>query len=205
MRIQPIVEGYGEVGAVPVLLRRLRDQGGAHGFEINRPIRRNRSDFVREDSLRKSVRLALLQDECRAILILFDGDDDCPKTLAPTVEAWARDEAGSVPCVVVIAQREFEAWFIATIESLRGRRSILDDAVSHPSPEEPRDAKGQIESRMTPGTSYSETADQAALTALFDMSAAYAKCRSFRRLVKAFGLMVTGVGIELTPWPPADW
>lgn len=205
MRIQPIVEGHGEVTAVPVLLRRLRDEARVYGFDVNPPIRRHRSDFVREDSVRNAVRLALVQDECRAILILFDGDDDCPKELAPTVEAWAQDEAGPVPCVVVIAHREFEAWFIAAIESLRGRRGILGDAVSHPNPEEPRDAKGQLEDRMTPGTSYSETADQAALTALFDMSAAYAKCRSFRRLVKAFELMVTGVGIELTPWPPVDW
>jgi uncharacterized protein DUF4276 len=134
MRVQPIVEGYGEGDAVPVLLRRLRAESGAYGFEVNRPIRRHRSDFVNEDSLRKSVRLALLQDECRAILILFDGDDDCPGTLAPTVEAWAQDEAGQVPCVVVIANREYEAWFIASIESLRGKRGILADAISHPRP-----------------------------------------------------------------------
>src|SRR6185369_74216 len=181
MRIQPIVEGHGEVTAVPVLLRRLRDEAGAYGFEINQAIRRHRSDFLTEESMRTAVRLALVQDQCRAILILFDGDDDCPGTLAPTVEAWAQDEAGPVPCAVVIAHREYEAWFIAAIESLRGRRGNLDD-------------------RMRPGLSYAETADQAALTALFDMSAAYARCRSFRRMVRAFELLVTGIGIELTAW-----
>jgi len=205
MRIQPIVEGHGEVTAVPVLLRRLRDEAGAYGFEINQAIRRHRSDFLTEESMRTAVRLALVQDQCRAILILFDGDDDCPGTLAPTVEAWAQDEAGPVPCAVVIAHREYEAWFIAAIESLRGRRGILDDAVSHPDPETPRDAKGNLEDRMRPGLSYAETADQAALTALFDMSAAYARCRSFRRMVRAFELLVTGIGIELTAWPPAEW
>lgn len=205
MRIQPIVEGYGEVDAVPFLLRRLRDAGGAYGFEVNSPIRRHRSDFVREESMRNAVRLALVQKECRAILILFDGDDDCPKELAPTVEAWAQDEAGSVPCAVVVAHREYEAWFIASIESLRGRRGILGDAVSHPDPEVPRDAKGKLEERMEAGLSYSETLDQVALTVLFDMASAYRACRSFRRMVKAFGLLVTGIGIELTAWPPAAW
>lgn len=205
MRIQPIVEGHGEVTAVPVLLRRLIDEAGVYGFEVNRSIRRHRSDFANEDSMRTAVRLALVQDECRAILILFDGDDDCPKKLAPQVEAWAQDEAGPVPCAVVIAHREYEAWFIAGIESLRGRRGILADAISHPAPETPRDAKGQLEDRMEPGLSYSETLDQVALTALFDMSAAYARCRSFRRMVRAFELLVTGIGIELTAWPPAAW
>lgn len=205
MRIQPIVEGHGEVTAVPVLLRRFRDEAGAYGFEVNPAIRRHRSDFVREESMRNAVRLALVQDECRAILILFDGDDDCPLKLAPTVEAWAQDEAGPVPCAVVIAHREYEAWFIAAIESLRGRRGVRADAESHPDPEAPRDAKGKLEDRMGLGLSYAETADQAALTALFDMSAAYARCRSFRRMVRAFGLLVTGIGIELPAWPPAGW
>lgn len=59
MRIQPIVEGHGEVTAVPVLLRRLRDEAGVYGFEVNPPIRRHRSDFVREESMRNAVRLAL--------------------------------------------------------------------------------------------------------------------------------------------------
>lgn len=205
MRIQPIVEGHGEITAVPALIRRLRDETGAYGFEVNQAIRRHRSDFVREESVRIAVRLALLQDECRAILILFDGDDDCPKELGPMVEAWAQDEAGLVPCAVVIAHREYEAWFIAAIESLRGRRGILEDAVSHPSPETPRDAKGQLEDRMEGGRSYFERADQVALTELFDMASAYRSCRSFRRMARAFEVLVTGIGIELVGWPPAAW
>ncbi len=205
MRIQPIVEGHGEVTALPVLLRRFRDEAGAYGFEINQAIRRHRTDFLTEEAMRTAVRLALVQDDCRAILILFDGDDDCPRTLAPTVEAWAQDEAGLVPCAVVIAHREYEAWFLAAIESLRGRRGIRANAESHPDPEAPRDAKGKLEERMEAGLSYSQTLDQVALTALFDMAPAYRACRSFRRMVRAFELLVTGIGIELTAWPPAGW
>lgn len=55
MNIQPIVEGYGDVEAVPVLLRRLRDLCGAYRIDVNRPIRRTRSELAREDTLRKSV------------------------------------------------------------------------------------------------------------------------------------------------------
>jgi hypothetical protein len=104
-----------------------------------------------------------------------------------------------------MAYREYEAWFLATIESLRGKRGIRPDADSHPNPEEPKGAKGQLELRMHPGRSYSETADQPALSAMFDMALAYRRCRSFRRLVKAFGLLAAGVGVVLDKWPPPAW
>jgi hypothetical protein len=72
-------------------------------------------------------------------------------------------------------------------------------------PEAPRDAKGQLEDRLTPGLSYSPRVDQAAFTELFDMATAYSRCRSFRKMVKAFGEIVAGIGIEINAWPPAAW
>jgi len=206
MTIQPIVEGHGEVEAVPVLLRRLRDLAQAYPLEVNAPIRRHSSDFFQETELRKAVRLALKQ-ACDAILLMVDGDgdDDCPKDQAPEVLAWAQAEAGGKPCAVVMAYREYEAWFLASIESLRGKRGIRDDAESHPQPESPKGAKGHLELRMEPGHSYHETADQPALTALFDMGPTYKNCRSFRHLVKVFGELATAGGA--TPgvaWPPLN-
>ena len=205
MTIQPVVEGYGEVAAVPVLLRRLVAEAGVYGIQVGKPIRRKRSELAKEDGLRRSVDLALLQQDCRAILILLDSDDDCPKELAPSLEEWAKSEARQVPCAVVMAHREYEAWFLAAIESLRGERGILPDASPHPDAESPRDAKGQLEERMASGRSYSETADQAALTALFDMATAFARCRSFRRMVRAFGSLATAAGEPLQEWPPPGW
>jgi len=43
------------------------------------------------------------------------------------------------------------------------------------------------------------------MTARFDMAQAYRRCRSFRRMVRAFGLIAAGLGIHLNPWPPAAW
>ena len=82
MTVQPIVEGYGEVEAVPVLLRRLRDEAQTWEVRVSRSIRRKRSQLVQKAELEKAVRLALLQPDCSAILILFDADDDCPADLA---------------------------------------------------------------------------------------------------------------------------
>jgi hypothetical protein len=206
MNIQPIVEGHGEVGAVPVLLRRLRDEAQLYELDVNPPIRKKRSELVNEPQVRDAVRLALKKDDCAAILILFDSEDDCPREKGPAVQAWAQHEAHDTPCRVVLAHREYEAWFLAAIESLHGTRGIRQDAVSHPDPEAPRGAKGQIEQRMIAGRSYSEPLDQPALSAVFDMAAAHRRCRSFRRLVKAFGELATSVGAALPdPWPPAQW
>jgi hypothetical protein len=205
MNIQPIVEGDGEVGALPVLLRRLIAVADAHPLGVNQPIRRPRTELVRADGIRKGVRIARLRPGCAAILIVFDGDDDCPKDLALRVQGWAQAEATPLPCCVVMPNCEYEAWFLATIESLRGTRGIRDDAVSHPDPESRRGAAEELRRRMAPNRSYSKTADQPALTAVFDMAEAHRRCRSFRRMVKAFGLLAMNLGIALDQWPPADW
>ena len=205
MIIQPIVEGHGEVGAIPVLLRRFLAEAGVHDIGVGKPIRRKRSELVQQASVQRSVRLALLQPECGGILIVFDSDDDCPRNLAPQIEAWARIETGGIPCGVVMANREYEAWFLASLEALRGVRGIVADASSHAAPEAPRNAKGELRRHMIPGRGYSESVDQAAMTARLDFGAAYRGCRSFRKMVKAFGEVVGEMGIVLAPWPPGVW
>ncbi len=205
MIIQPIVEGHGEVGAIPVLLRRFLAEAGVHHIDVGKPIRRKRSELVQEASVRRSVRLALLQPECGGILIVFDSDDDCPRYLAPQIEEWARTEAGAVPCGVVMAHREYEAWFLASLKALRGVRGIVADAASHAAPEAPRNAKGELRRHMIPGRGYSESVDQAAMTAQMDFAAAHRGCRSFRKMVKAFGDVVGDMGVVVAPWPPGVW
>lgn len=205
MKIQPIVEGHGEVSAFPVLLRRLVVQAGAWNVDVGRPIRKSRTQLVRETELKKAVRLALLQPDCSAVLILFDGDDDCPAELGQAIQAWAESEAGDMPCEVVIAHREYEAWFLASIESMLGYRRIRADAQSHPNPEQPRGAKGQLEARMEAGATYLETTDQPALSEKFSLAAAHQRCRSFRKLTSSFGRLVRSMGQEVSEWPPACW
>jgi hypothetical protein len=205
MKIQPIVEGHGEVSAVPVLLRRLIAEAEAYRIKVNPPIRSKQSQLLKQDGLRRWVQLAMKQEDCRGILILFENEDGCPKELGPKLQAWARAESGALPCTVALAHREYEAWFLASVESLRGKRGIRRDAESHPQPESVRDAKGALEERMESGSFYSETADQVALSALFDMKAAYSKSRSFRHLVGALGDLIRRMGENPGAWPPAEW
>lgn len=205
MNIQPIVEGHGEVAAVPVLLRRMVEEARAWETDIGKPIRRRRSQLVQKTDLQKTVRLALLQPGCDAILILFDGDRDCPAELGPMVHRWAEEVSAGVPCEVVMPHREYEAWFLAAIESLRGHRGIRADADPHPEPENPRGAKEHLENRMRSGASYIETTDQAAFSAKFSMAAAHDQCRSFRKLTRSFGALLRATGQSIGTWPPTAW
>jgi hypothetical protein len=160
---------------------------------------------VKDEHLKKAVALARKQQDCHAILIVFDSDDDCPRSMKDSIELIAQSESGLLPCRTVLPHREYEAWFLASMESLRGRRGIRDDATSPQHPESIRDAKGALERQMRQGQSYMETVDQTALSELFDMKQAFIKCRSFRRMVTVFGELLQSMGITLDSWPPREW
>jgi len=205
MKIYPIVEGHGEVEAAPVLFRRLLAEAQCQNIGVGRPIRRTQSQLRSKEGIQAGVQLALLQPECAAVVILFDGEDDCPKELGTKVQAWAREVAADKPCDVVIAYREYETWFLAALESLRGQYGIPNDAISPVNPESKRDAKGAIEAFMPSDRAYSETGDQPAMSATFDMGLAHQRNRSFRKLVKVIGDMLNHLQQRLPAWPPAQW
>jgi hypothetical protein len=205
MKIYVLVEGHGEVQAVPVLLRRLLAEAQCYGIDVGIPIRRTQSQLRSQAGIQAGVRLALLQPECVAVVILFDGEDDCPTELAARVREWAQAAAGGTPCDVIIAYREFETWFLAALESLRGSYGIRADAIAPANPESKRDAKGALEEFMPAARAYSETGDQPAMSQVFDMALAHRRNRSFRKLVKAVGGVLMQLGQPLPAWPPAAW
>jgi hypothetical protein len=193
--LQVIVEGHGEVEAVGVLLRRLQAESGAYSLQFARPQRRSKPKLLQEGSLKQIVEAALTQEPCDGILILFDGEDECTEALerergplGPQIERWARQAARGTPCAVVVAYREYESWFLASIESLRGIAGIGNDAAYLFEPETHRDAKQALGRLMSPNSAYNPTDLQPTLTHHFDMAAAHRRSRSFRRMVRAFGV-----------------
>ena len=203
MRIQPVVEGHGEVAAVPELLRRLLAETRTTGVVVGKPIRRKRSELATKEGLARSIEMARDKPDCAAILVLFDGDDDCPAHLGPAAQGWANAAARDLPCAVCIAHREYESWFLATLDSLR-HKAIKADAQAHPQPEVPRDAKGRM-SRWMLGRGYKPTTHQPAFSALFCLKDAYQRSRSFRKLATSFGQLLTAMEKPAAIWPPPSW
>lgn len=183
--LSAIVEGDGEVAALPVLLRRISEWRTPEAYvNVLAPIRVYKDRFLnREEEFSRHLKLAAAKSGERGwILILLDADDDCPMSKGRDI---ARRAAAVIPhrsIGVVLANREYEAWFIAAARSLNGVRSFScqhsDEAVD---PESPRNAKGWLRDRMSNGA-YRETTDQPGFSARMDLQQAFDRSRSFRKL-----------------------
>jgi hypothetical protein len=179
--VASVVEGDGEVVALPVLLRRMTeviDPGRL--VDVRRPIRVNRGRMLKDGELERYVELAVRQHQGRgAVLVLLDADDDCAAKLGPTLQERAQGQRPGSPISVVLAVREFEAWFLAAASSLAGRRGLPRDLEAPPRPEQIRDAKGWLRARRTDGLAYAPTVDQPALAAVADLHAVRSNAASF--------------------------
>lgn len=178
-----IVEGDGEVGALPVLLRRLGEWLTPEKvLNIGRPIRVHRAQFLnRDDIFRKQLLLA--SDMCTApgwILIVLDADDDCPRELGAAILAKAAAIVPDRSISVVLPNREYEAWFLAAASSLDGKRNFSCPA-QLPDAESIRGAKQWMSKQIKQGA-YHEVLDQPAFSAHMDLQLAHDNSRSFRKL-----------------------
>lgn len=184
MKVACIVEGHGECAALPVLLRRLAADRGQK-VEVRPPIRLPRGKLVQPAELGRAVQLAAkLVGSGGRVLILLDADDDCPAHLGPRLLAIGQQERADLRISVVVANREFEAWFLAAAESLAGRRGLVAEVEAPVDPETVRDAKGWLGGRM--GRRYSPSVDQAALAAVFDVEMARGRSASFDKFLREF-------------------
>ena len=184
--IASIVEGDGEVAALPVLLRRMRAWLSPEvGIELSRPIKVRRDRFLnRDEDFRKHVLLAAAKcGDNGWILVLLDADDACPADLGPQILQRVCAIVPHRRISVVLANREYEAWFLAAAKSLHGQRGFAFDADYPPDfdPERPRDAKGWLGEQMVGGT-YRPMVDQPAFSALMDLQQARDRSRSFHKL-----------------------
>ena len=171
-KIATIVEGHGEVDAVPILLRRIAASLGSV-VHTPRPIRVSRDKVVKPGELERAVELAARQAATGGcILILLDAEKDCPKDLAPKLLRRAMGARSDREIRVVLAKTEYEAWFLAAASSVAGRRRIRPSATPPDNPESIRSPKAWLRRRMPGDQPYRETVDQAALTAVFDLEAA---------------------------------
>ncbi|WP_338416813.1 DUF4276 family protein [uncultured Sphaerotilus sp.] len=186
VKVSAIVEGDGEVLALPILLRRIWQwQTPDCPVQILTPIRVPRMSLVnRPQEFSRHLQLAASKcGESGWILVLLDADDDCPKALGEQLRERAQQIVPHRPVAVVLANREYEAWFIAAAASLEGHRSLRisrDDAEADA--EQPRNAKGWLALRKADRSGYHPVTDQPALSARMDLQMAFDRSRSFRKL-----------------------
>lgn len=171
--ITVVVEGKGETIAVPVLLRRIAG-AAAPGLNLSiSVIRRGRQLVVKKPHFEKFIDLAARRVRPTGlILVLLDADTDCPAELGPLLVRRATKARPDRRTRVVLAKAEYEAWFLASAESLAGKHGLRADMTAPADPEGIRDAKGWLSRHQADEGAYRPSVHQTSLTAAFDMAAA---------------------------------
>jgi hypothetical protein len=187
--IAPIVEGHGEVEAVRTLLTRvfLEVLESPIVPAVLQPIRVSKSKVIRDDrELLRAVDLAALKigkDRAGLILLLLDGDRDPACLLAPRLLTTIRESRSHLDVACVLAVAEYETWFVAAASSLSRFLHPSFESAIPADPEGTGVGKGWIE-RFFVESKYSETVDQARLTAAFDLRMARERSPSFDKLCR---------------------
>ncbi|MFO0973245.1 MAG: DUF4276 family protein [Phycisphaerae bacterium] len=165
--IAPIVEGHGDVDAVPALLRKI-----VPSLRVANAIRFPRSrlaNLADSSTLQRAIAIAATNLRPHGmILLVIDADEDCAATLGPALEARMLSLESCQLNRVVLPVREFEAWIVGGVP-----------AFDLNNPDKCGDLKGRIKRLYG---KYRETADQARLTRLIDVPRLRTNSRSFRRL-----------------------
>jgi hypothetical protein len=112
-------------------------------------------------------------------------DGDCPAELGPALRERARRARPDREIVVILANREFEAWLLAAAASLAGHRGLPAHLSARDHPEALLAPKEWLARQMPRG--YSEILDQPALTSVMDLEQAEGRAPSFAKLVHDLG------------------
>jgi Domain of unknown function (DUF4276) len=199
-RILAIVEGQGEARAVPALLRRWFRHRRFRNFETpDLAIRAPgagalKCPHVAGDDLGVEYYVELAaKEQPDGILIVLDADDEClerkaPRPgLGPELRDRARKIAPHIPTEVVIANREYEAWFLAGLAALRRKTKVPTGArleVPLASVEAIRDCKKRMTQLL--GRPYEPTVDQQDFTEALPFTPQMGvRSRSYGKLLRA--------------------
>ena len=191
LRVAPIVEGHGDESSIRILLERIwYELLGGEYLDVLQPIRGKRHKLVQAQELGTALDLAVLKlqkrrtGEPEMILVLIDADSDLPCSLGPHVVEMGRHYRGDVDLSCVIANVEYETWFVAAAPSLSEHLN-LSGSEADLDPEAARLGKGWIKQRFRSGK-YGETVDQPSLTKAMDLALCRAKSPSFDKLCREF-------------------
>ncbi len=185
MSLLCIVEGSGDESALPVLVRRM-----SPATRVVQPFVLNAKALLNGDAakLRQALNLARAT-QVESVLLLLDTDCEpefCPRETGPRLQKMLNDLAPDLRAIAVLAECEFETWFIEVVESLRGARGI-DGCAVRPAKPLIRGSKEWLGRSMH--RTYKETQDQPALAAQMDLELARARSRSFRKLCEAIAYL----------------
>lgn len=190
-RILPIVEGDGDMQAVPELIRRVAHGLGHFDIAVERP--QKRGDLPKVIARFDDYFKVALSEGCPILWVM---DYDCAecddqKTHVKQLRARAAPLSQGTLFEFVFMVQEFETLFLADHETTRKVFGDVPDAhVFPPDPEKVRDAKGWISKARPKGSAYKPTQHQQKLAAQVDLARLQSRSPSFVRFQAAVQRLV---------------
>ena len=180
-----IVEGHGEEEAFPKLLYKIILAVKPATYPTVLPPHR-----VPRDSLLNvsgtvedyAVKAMAHAGPTAKLLIRIDVDDDLPEELESRLSIRIPHHIPSSQVSVCIAVREYESWFISSLETVGPVAGIEESTPVPDNIEQIRGAKEWLSRRMPDGDAYRPTLHQAEFSSAIDVDLAPRRSRSFRFL-----------------------
>lgn len=176
-----VVEGRGEIQAVPLLLRRRLANRMDYRDLLGRPVPCNgRENALKPKGIEGKVAVAAVRPGCRCVLVLLDGEGDPVCELGPKLLGRSHETASGKEVVVCLADAKYEDWLVASAESLE----IPELAYS---PE--RDSVRALKEALHP-SKYVKPSWQPKLTDRLDFDLASGRSRSLARFLDKFDRLI---------------
>jgi Domain of unknown function (DUF4276) len=186
MNILPIVEGPGDMEAVPVLLRRILALHECFDAQVLPAHKRGDLPNVKAN-FDNYFKMAIKENAAIIWIIDFDcATCDCVADEADQLYKKARLIRPDWPFKVAFMVKEFETLFLADPEAARSvLKEIPKTTVFPATPETIRDAKGWLSKAMPSGYAYKETTHQVKLAAAVNLDHLRTASASYRHLEKS--------------------
>ena len=186
-RLLPIVEGYGEITAVPLLIRNILHAQGIYDVELLSAQRKGEYPTVVRnfDNL---FQAAILVKAPILWVMDFDSKDyDCPIKEAERLLARAETLRPGWPIKIAFLVKEYETLFL--IDEAATRKVFPDIPAKTPFPTNPENIRGAKEwlskARPAAGYAYKPSVDQAKITAHLDLDLLRTRSPDFAHLERA--------------------
>ncbi|WP_145951274.1 hypothetical protein [Micrococcus luteus] len=170
-----VVEGAGDLGAVPIVLRNYLYSVNVYADILGKPVPfHGRDKAIAVNGIEGYVATAAYRPGCRGVMVVLDGEGDC------VVERGAEllQRAGgnvSIPIVVALADSCFESWMYASAET-------LEIGLDY---DENKSGLGAIKNAIRPN-SYTKPVWQPRLASKVDIALARGRDSGFNRFLERF-------------------
>lgn len=170
-----VVEGAGDRGAVPVVLRNYLHANAEYRDILGKPVpAHGRDKALRPNGIEGFVTTAALRPGCVGVLVILDGEGDCVAELGPLLQGRAQSVTGK-PVALALADRDFEDWLFASAETLQLELTF----------DETRSGQGAITDAIRPAK-YVKPTWQPRLAHRIDIELARPRCQSLARMLDRF-------------------